>query len=392
MSIKLREKELSNGKVSLYLDIYHNKKRHYEFLDICVNRKKPTAEDSEKYKLAQDIRAEREHDYIVNTHALVDKKKSRKDFVEFVTEHLAKKAFNNQRTATLYQLRKFVGKKSIPIAAVNLEWLKDLEQFMLQSVTVNSVLTYMQNINGALNALVRSGVIARNPWHEVPFHERLKKTEPPRTAWTIDQLQLLANTPCKIKHQFKLVYLFSCFTGLRWGDANQIQWSNIIKRKENRKNDKGEDYVHEQWFIHFKQNKTSSVEFLPLTAQAVSILKEREAAGGQNSIYIFPEAKEKNRKTNLVHRQVDHAIKKWAKAAGLNEKKMRFHTARHTYATNMLEATNDLYIVSKLLGHKHVRTTQIYAQVRDKMKQQAIDSFSKINFNFGSDTQGQQAA
>jgi hypothetical protein len=91
MSVTLREKELSNGQVSLYLDIYHNKKRWYEFLEIYVNRTKPTAEDSEKYKSAQDIRAKREHDFIVNTHALVDRKKARQDFFEFVKEHLGKK-------------------------------------------------------------------------------------------------------------------------------------------------------------------------------------------------------------------------------------------------------------------------------------------------------------
>lgn len=383
MSVKLREKELSNGQVSLYLDVYQNGKRSYEFLDIYVNRKKPTPEDSEKYKAAQEIRAQREHEMIVNSHALVDRKKSRKDFVEFVTEHLSKKAHNNQRTATLYQLRRFAGKKSIPISAVNLEWLKDFERFMLESVSVNSVLTYMQNINGALNALVRSKIIASNPWHEVPFHERLKKTETIRTAWNIQQLQLLANTPCKMNPQYRMVYLFSCFTGLRWGDANGIQWSNIIKRKEGER---------EQWFIHFKQRKTNAVEFLPLTDQAIQILKEREAANGRSSIYIFPEAKETHSRTHLVHRRVDLALKKWAKTAGLDEKKMRFHTARHSYATNMLEVTNDLYIVSKLLGHKNVKTTQIYAQVRDKMKQNAVESFSKINFKFDNDVPGHQAA
>ena len=159
-------------------------------------------------------------------------------------EHLGKKAYNNQRTATVYQLKKYVGKKSLPISAVNLEWLKDFERFMLESVSVNSVLTYMQNINGALNALVRSKIIPSNPWHEVPFRERLKKTETIRTAWNIQQLQLLANTPCKMNPQYRMVYLFSCFTGLRWGDANDIQWSNIITRKEGER---------EQWFIHFKQ-------------------------------------------------------------------------------------------------------------------------------------------
>jgi integrase len=384
MSVKLREKELSNGQVSLYLDVYQNGKRSYEFLDIYVNRKKPTPEDSQKYKLALEIRAQREHDTIVVGHALVDKKKARKDFVDFFIEHMSKKSHNNQRTATLYQLKRFVGKKSLPITGVTLEWLKNFERFMLETVSVNSVLTYMQNINGALNALVRSGVIARNPWHEVPFHERLKKTETIRTAWTIEQLQLLANTPCQINEQYKVAFLFSCFTGLRWGDVNGLQWSNIKRQKVKNQ---------EQWYIHFKQRKTQTIEFLPLTNQAVQILKEQEYSRDENSIYVFPQVKETHSRTHLVHRRVDLAIKKWAKTAGLNEKKMRFHTARHSYATNMLEATNgDLYTVSKLLGHKNVKTTQIYAQVRDRMKQEAVDAFSKITFRIGNNSEDSQAA
>ena len=57
MGIHLREKKMANGQVSFYLDIYHNKNRWYEFLDIHVNKSRPTAEDKDKRKLAQEIRA-----------------------------------------------------------------------------------------------------------------------------------------------------------------------------------------------------------------------------------------------------------------------------------------------------------------------------------------------
>ena len=383
MSVKLREKDLNNGQVSLYLDLYHNKKRWYEFLDIRLNRKKPTKEDSEKYKLALEIKARREHELIVTSHALIDKKAIRKDFVQFFEEHMSKKSYNNHRAATLCHLKKFVGNKSLPIVGVTLEWMKDFERYLLKSMNVNSALTYLQNINGALNELVRKGIIARNPWHAVPLHERLKKPEPMRTAWTIEQLQTLVNTPRKMNPQFKQSYLFACFTGLRWSDVNGLKWSNILKKK----NAEGE-----QWFIYFEQQKTRTIEFLPLTDQAIEILKEREAALREdtNKVYVFPDVKETNPKHKNVHRKVDYHLKKWAKAAGLDDKKMRFHTGRHSYATNMLESTNgDLYTVSKLLGHKNVKTTQIYAQVRDKMKQAAVKSLPKLNFSVANDSSNQ---
>ena len=50
-----------------------------------------------------------------------------------------------------------------------------------------------------------------------------------------------------------------------------------------------------------------------------------------------------------------------------------FHTARHTFATMGLTLGTDLYTVSKLIGHKSIATTQVYAQIIDKKKDEASD-------------------
>lgn len=74
------------------------------------------------------------HDFIINSHALVGRKKSRKDFVEFVVEHLGKKAYNNKRTVTLYNSKTMWAKSRFRFSAVNLEWLQSFERFLLQPV------------------------------------------------------------------------------------------------------------------------------------------------------------------------------------------------------------------------------------------------------------------
>lgn len=84
-----------------------------------------------------------------------------------------------------------------------------------------------------------------------------------------------------------------------------------------------------------------------------------------------------------MYQRVLRALKRWAKAAGINEKNLHFHSGRHTFATNVLEssAEGDLYTVSKLLGHKDISSTQIYAKVRDKRKLSAVKALPKIDLS-----------
>ncbi len=56
-------------------------------------------------------------------------------------------------------------------------------------------------------------------------------------------------------------------------------------------------------------------------------------------------------------------------------KNVSFHTSRHTYATLQLANGTDIYTVSKMLGHTNVKTTQIYAKVIDKKKDEATEAF-----------------
>ena len=69
---------------------------------------------------------------------------------------------------------------------------------------------------------------------------------------------------------------------------------------------------------------------------------------------------------------------RWAIAAGV-AKRITFHSARHTHATLLLSHGVDIHTVSKLLGHKHVVSTERYAHVTDKLKTKAINKLAKIH-------------
>lgn len=375
MGVKLREKQLKNGQISFYLDIYHNKTRWYEFLEIHINKNRSSPDDKEKRRLAQEIRTKREHELIVEDNGLNDRKKKLACFVGYFDD------FANQRNnqglyyGMNFHLKKFAKKQPIPFAKINAAWIKDLERYLLNHVCNNTAIRYMNAIKGALNQAVRQKIINRNPWHDVPPSQRLRMKDVFRSSFTIEQLQLLANTPTKINKQYKQAFFFSCFSGLRWSDVNPLRWDEIIIKEIDGKT---------QYFLYFQQEKTEGIEYLPMSDNAIDIFKQRqeEAKKEEKSPYVFPQIKEVEGTRNS-YSKVHHALKMWAKNAGIDPKKIHFHTGRHSFATNVLEssAEGDLYTVSKLLGHKSITTTQIYAKVRDHRKQSAVKALPRIELN-----------
>lgn len=375
MGVTLREKQLKSGQISFYLDIYHCKTRWYEFLDIHIHKNRPSPDDKEKRRLAQEIKTKREHELIIEDNGLLDRKKKLACFVLFFEDYVKERHYNGLYYGILQRLKKFAGKQPVPFAKLSAVWLKDLEKYLLKHVSNNTTLRYLKAMNGAINEAVRQKIINRNPWHDVPNNQRLKMQDVFRNSFTPEQLQHLANTPAKIEKQIKQAYFFSCFSGLRWSDVNPLRWSEIIIKEI-----EGE----QQYFLYFEQEKTEGIEYLPLSDNAIDIIKERkeEAKQEERSIYVFPKIKEVDG-TKKMYQKVLRALKIWARRAEIDPKSLHFHSGRHSFATNVLEssAEGDLYTVSKLLGHKDIKSTQIYAKVRDRRKQAAVKALPRIQFN-----------
>lgn len=374
MGVHLREKRLGGGQVSFYLDIYHNKRRWYEFLEIHINKSRPTPQDKEKRRLAQEIRSKRENELIVEDNGLTDKSKRKADFTVWFEKFLSEKPANTLYSSTLYNLRNYLGKKPLPFAVITPEWCMDFVKYLKTKVSNNTARKYAMVVFSGLEEAQRKGIIQKNPFRLIDKKDRIKKQEIFRNAYTLEELQLLHETPCNINPQIKQGFLFSCFTGLRWSDINQLQWSEVINK---------EIEGTEEYFLYFEQEKTEGVEYLPLSDQAIEIIKhrKRESETEAKIPYVFPLLKETNEKFQVMNKKVNRALKKWARTAGLDPKLMHFHTGRHTFATNVLENSPDadLWTVSKLLGHKSILSTQIYAHVRDRKKASAVKGLPKLN-------------
>ena len=181
--------------------------------------------------------------------------------------------------------------------------------------------------------------------------ENFKAEEGTRMYLTIDEVRRLAETECEYP-QIKRAFLFSCLTGLRRSDILKMTWGEVQEQSGFTR-------------IIFRQKKTGGQEYLDITPQAAELMGER----GKPNEPVFTD----------IHSTscTNGTIKRWVLRAGI-KKEITFHCARHTFAVMMLDLGTDIYTVSKLLGHRELNTTQIYAKVLDKNKQAAVSNIPSI--------------
>ena len=221
---------------------------------------------------------------------------------------------------------------------------KDVKTKSNQNLSQNSKYSYFNKLRAALKQAVKDGIIPTNPAEGV---DGFKQGEPQREFLTLKELQVAVKADCEIP-QIKTAFIFSCLTGLRWSDINKLLWSEV-----RHSNDMG-------YYIRFRQKKTKGAETLPISEQAFGLLGEPQDKDER----VF-----KGLKYSAWH---NLKLQQWMMRAEIS-KTITFHCARHTYATLQLSAGTDIYTVSKFLGHRELKTTQIYAKVIDEKKKEAAN-------------------
>lgn len=213
-----------------------------------------------------------------------------------------------------------------------------------------TVFGHFKCLNLALNHAVRQGLMVVNPIALLDSGERPKSPEGTREFLTVDEVKRLMLTPRRTRAMERTAqaFLFACFCGLRVSDLTALRWSDIHR-------DGGKT------FARLIVQKTRRLLTLPLSAEAMSFLPDFSHSGGDAHVFRLPELSYANK-----------LLKRWAAEAGI-QKKVTYHVARHTFATLCLTADVPIEVVSKLLGHRHIKTTQIYAKVIDKKQQEAVE-------------------
>lgn len=371
--IRLRQRKTASGNISLYLDIYLNGKRTYEFLKMHLIPERTRADrerNRETLKLADAIRAKRVVELRNGQFGFQNRPSASIRFFDYYREMCEKRLGEESRGnwgnwfSCLHHLKKYEKRETITLGEITPEWVQGFKDYLENDAVAwghdfrkrikdkplarNSKLSYFNKLRACLNQAYEEQIIPTNPLRSI---EGFKPEEGTRMYLTLDEVRKLAKTECEYP-QIKAAFLFSCLTGLRRSDVLRLTWGDIHKQG---------DFTR----IIFRQKKTSGQEYLDISPQAAELMGER----GLPDEHVFTD----------IHSPscTNNTLKLWVARAGIN-KTITFHCARHTFATLMLDIGTDIYTVSKLLGHRDLSTTQIYAKVMDKNKQAAVASIPTI--------------
>jgi integrase len=346
MSVKLRTKKLSDGSESLYLDTYHKGKRSYEFIGLKIQ--KNDLNKKQKKELAEKIRSSKELEIKANAYRIPHDYNGNKDFLPFYEDLAKNQAYKSAFKGFKEYVNDIMKLEKVEFNRIDENFCEGYREWLLNNYKNNSAWVYLYKLKAILNKAVKQKIINESPARFVSI--KVQETE--RKFLTEDEIKKLIKTDYDVM-DIKEAFLFSCFTGLRISDLKELTWEQIREGK-----------------LYFKQIKTKVIEYLPLNESASDILK---------AISIKKEYHQGDKVFNLLVKSenIGKHLRKWTTKAEI-EKYITFHTARHTFATLALTYDVDIYTVSKLLGHRNINTTQVYAKIIDKKIIEAVNKFPSL--------------
>ncbi|MDM8176011.1 site-specific integrase [Olivibacter sp. 47] len=360
MKVTLRKKPISKGRMSLYLDIYppvahpvSGKVSRYQFLELFIY-KRPASDlernhNRETLELANYITANTQLNVQNKRYAYVPNSKLDGNFIDLFEKLKNKRKgsnYVNWESAILY-FKGFTG-DFISFRQINETFCEEYADYLKSSpalgkkgkpIGINTAVSYFIKFKFTLKEAFKQKCLYEDI---AKFVEGISPQETHREFLFQDELQVLADTTCE--DDIRRASLVSALTGLRYSDVETLMWSEI-------RGSEGE------YYIQFHQEKTRAAEMLPVSDLVVSLFGEPRDWDTR----VFPK---------LTYSRVRYALTKWVRAAGI-KKHISFHCFRHTFATLQLAAGTDVFVVSKMLGHRRLETTLIYVKIVDKLKRDA---------------------
>ena len=379
MKVEIKERALKGGNRGLYLEYYEKGFRKRENLHLyLIPDDAPDAKSINKrtYLKAMAIRSER----LLNPPEF-DKKSEPEDgldrtttWLEWCDEYIRYSAGCGNGESAMHHkvlVRKrineylaSIGKTDFLLKDVTAEVISGLYDYMRNDyrnpsqikvregrLAEFSLLLFGETVNAIFNKALREGRIGFNPLRGLNKLERFHAPDKHREYLTPEELIrfLAVETATENEHQVQTAFGFSSMTGLRLGDIQRLRWGDIKP-------------MGEGWAVSIVQHKTGSPVTVPLNKLALSLLPPRPENEDEH-VFRLPS------RSGAVTKYVRSIRDK----AGITGKELTFHCSRHTAATLAISAGAELYSVSKILGHKNLVSTQVYAKVNLDKKIEAVN-------------------
>lgn len=359
--VTVRQRAIRNNRISLYLDYYPPvrhpetmKMSRREYLGIYIYEK-PKNELERDFNIdmlnkAEAIRCIRVQSLINEEFGFLDKNKMKLDFLAYFQKMCKSK---DQKWKVVYaHFYNFVqGKCSF--GEVNVDLCKRFRNYLLNTkqlkhinnkVSLNSAAGYYSTFRGLLKIAYRDKLLRENI---NDFLEKIEYEDVKKEYLTLDEVKQLAGTPCDIPI-LKAASLFSCLTGLRISDILNLEWSDFELAPD------------QGYCIRIRTQKTKTDATLPISYEAY------ELCGEVGTGKVFK---------GLSRSMINYPLKNWLKQAKI-QKHITFHCFRHSFATLQIAAGTDIYTLSKMLTHRNVSTTQIYAELVNEKKRESANKIS----------------
>jgi site-specific recombinase XerD len=377
-----RAKVNNEGICPIYVRVTIQSKRFEFSANKFVNPERWSAEGTKVKGGNEEARTINSHlDYLKNQVLEAEKRLFKKD-IKVTSENLKKELFGIAETKRMLipifqdhndRIKELVGKEYAPGTLERyktslshtiefLEWkykISDIEinkidyafvtdyEFFLRSVrncANNTAVKYIKNFNKIIKLCLANDWLDKNPFAN--YKSKVKEVE--RVYLSEVEIQSIINKDFKIERLSLVrdIFLFSCFTGLAYIDVKNLTKSHISIGID------GDKWI----FTHRQKTETASkIPILPVTQMII------------NKYANHPQSVNEDKLLPILSNQKMNAYLKEIAAVCEIEKELTFHIARHTFATTVT-LTNGVPIesVSKMLGHKNLRTTQHYAKVLDK--------------------------
>jgi len=356
----------SKGQAVIQIEAYLNEKRKYFSTGIkikpnqwnenkqVVNSKHPKHLELNRtlkkqiYELEkfEDEQRNRQGSFILADFKLL--LKNEVDFFEFSTRNINEVNSTENYRYTLRRTLEFIKEihPNITFNRIDFNTVKTFDNYLhKENYHVNTIAKYHKNFKRILNFAIKQKLIKEDPYSDF----KVKRIASKRTALTDDELKRIENLEFDNNSQHlknvRDLFLFSCYTGLRFSDMQALSPENFVIKDS-------------EMFLDFRQNKTAGLVMIPLhlvfNGKAIPIVNE----------YINP--LNKHLFPRMTNQENNRVLKLIQMLAGIN-KVLTYHMSRHTFGTLLAKYTNDPYLIKALMGHKDIKTSMIYIHLSNNV-------------------------